>query len=206
MTLQDGGPAEPRRGYARGRATREEILEAALVLFGEVGYHTASLREIAARVGISHPGLLHHFPSKAALLEAVLQRRDDVDDAAMQSDLAQGVDYLEALVRVVERNAARPGIVELFATLSAEATAPTHPAHAYFERRYAEVLTTTTAVFEQHRAAGTLRAGVDPASAARRLVAVMDGLQVQWLLGADSPADRVDMAAEVRAEYLAFLA
>ena len=52
-------------GYARGRATREEILDVAMQLFGEVGYRTASLREVASRVGISHPGLLHHFASKA---------------------------------------------------------------------------------------------------------------------------------------------
>ena len=38
-----------------------------------------------------------------------------------------GMDFLDALVRIVERNAARPGIVELFAILSAEATAPEHP-------------------------------------------------------------------------------
>ena len=205
MSAPEPAPAATPRGYARGRATREEILEAALVLFGEVGYPTASLREIAARVGISHPGLLHHFPSKAALLEAVLQRRDEVDEAAMQDDLER-IGFLEALVRVVERNAARPGIVELFATLSAEATAPTHPAHAYFQRRYARVLATATTVFEQHRTAGTLRPDVEPCSAARRLVAVMDGLQVQWLLGAGCPADRVDMAAEVREQYLSFLA
>ena len=34
----------------------------------------------------------------------------------------------------------------------------------------------------------------------------MDGLQVQWLLDAARPAARVDMAAEVRAQYLSFLA
>src|SRR3954468_15623973 len=127
-----GPPARSRGGYAKGRATREEILDSAMRLFGEVGYRTASLREVAARVGISHPGLLHHFPSKAVLLAAVLERRDQVDSLAFQADLAAGHDHLEALVLLVERNAARPGIVELFATLSAEATAPDHPAHGFF--------------------------------------------------------------------------
>ena len=127
-------------GYAKGRATREEILDVAMQLFGEVGYRTASLREVAARVGISHPGLLHHFASKAVLLAAVLERRDEVDDAAFEADLAAGYDYVDALVRVVERNASRPGIVELFATLSAEATSPDHPAHAYFQERYRRVV------------------------------------------------------------------
>src|SRR3954468_8724624 len=119
-----GPPARSRGGYAKGRATREEILDSAMRLFGEVGYRTASLREISARVGISHPGLLHHFPSKAALLEAVLVRRDEIDGAAFQADLDAGVDFFDAIVQVAERNAARPGIVELFATLSAEATSP----------------------------------------------------------------------------------
>src|SRR3954453_17161951 len=110
--------AHARGGYAKGRATREEILDSAMRLFGEVGYHPASLREVAARVGISHPGLLHHFASKAALLEAVLTRRDEIDEALFRADLDACHDYFEALGMLVERNAARPGIVELFATLS----------------------------------------------------------------------------------------
>ena len=112
-------------GYANGRATREEILDVAMQLFGQVGYRTASLREVASRVGISHPGLLHHFASKAVLLAAVLERRDEVDDAAFEADLAAGHDYVDALARIVERNASRPGIVELFATLSRRR--PRHP-------------------------------------------------------------------------------
>ncbi|WP_307858214.1 TetR/AcrR family transcriptional regulator [Cellulomonas fulva] len=185
----------------RGRSTREDILEAAVQLFGQVGYRTASLREIASRVGISHPGLLHHFPSKAALLAAVLARRDEVDLAASQADRAAGLPVAEVFARVVERNAARPGIVELFATLSAEATAPDHPAHAYFRERYTTVLAELTADFAELDAAGRLCPGVTPESAARRTVAVMDGLQVQWLLEADRPGTRVDMAAEIRAFY-----
>ena len=205
MPAPEHAQPDTARGHARGRATREEILEAALGLFGQVGYQSASLREIAARVGITHPGLLHHFPSKESLLAAVLRRRDEVDEAAIAADVER-VGFLEALVRVVERNAARPGLVELFTILSAEATTASHPAHAYFQQRYDRVLATATAAFEQHRTEGTLRPDVEPAAAARRLVAVMDGLQVQWLLDAARPAARVDMAAEVRAQYLSFLA
>lgn len=194
-------PTQPSPAGTRPRSTREDILEAAVQLFGQVGYRTASLREIASRVGISHPGLLHHFPSKPALLAAVLARRDEVDSAAFQADRAAGVPMGEVFARAVERNAARPGIVELFATLSAEATAPDHPAHAYFRERYDAVLVALRTDFEALATAGRLRAGVTPASAARRTVAVMDGLQVQWLLEADRPRTRLDMAAEVRSFY-----
>ena len=198
MTTRSGG-------YARGRATREEILDVAMQLFGEVGYRTASLREVASRVGISHPGLLHHFASKAVLLAAVLERRDEIDDAAFEADLAAGHDYVDALTRVIERNASRPGIVELFATLSAEATSPDHPAHAYFQDRYRRVLDQGVDEFQRRRDEGRLRPGVDPLTASRLTVAVMDGMQIQWLLAADTPDTRPDMAATLRAHIATLL-
>ncbi|WP_426594077.1 TetR/AcrR family transcriptional regulator [Cellulomonas sp. McL0617] len=198
-------PPHPRGGYAKGRATREEILDSAMQLFGEVGYHTASLREVSARVGISHPGLLHHFPSKAALLEAVLVRRDEIDGAAYQADLDAGYEFFDALVRIVERNAARPGIVELFATLSAEATSPQHPAHRYFQDRYRLIIAGAVEGFERWRDEGRLHEGVDPATAARLMVAVMDGLQVQFLMDVDTPDSRVDMADALRQQITAMV-
>jgi AcrR family transcriptional regulator len=194
----------PRAGYAKGRATREEILDAAAKLFSEVGYRTASLREVAARVGISHPGLMHHFANKAVLLAAVLERRDEADTVAFQADVEGGADFFEALALLAARNATVPDLVELYATLSAEATAADHPAHAYFQERYATVLQRATREFERLRAAGRLREGVDPRVAARLTIAAMDGLQVQWLLEAGAD-DRVDMAAAIASLHRSFL-
>lgn len=48
-------------------------LAAALAAFVEQGYHGASVREIAARAGLSVPGLYHHFPSKQALLVGLMK-------------------------------------------------------------------------------------------------------------------------------------
>jgi AcrR family transcriptional regulator len=47
------------------------ILEAALGCFVEQGYHGTSIRVIAARAGLSVPGLYHHYASKQALLVAI---------------------------------------------------------------------------------------------------------------------------------------
>ncbi|MFI2294236.1 TetR/AcrR family transcriptional regulator [Isoptericola sp. NPDC019571] len=202
-TIED--EAAPRRGYAKGRAKREEILQAAIGMFGEVGYHGASLREIASRVGISHPGLLHHFPTKAALLEAVLEHRDAVDFADIDTDLAQGRSLFEAIVRLVERNALRRPVVEVFAGLAAEATSTDHPAHDFFAARYRDTVSRMRGELERLGDAGRLRDGVDPAVAACTLVALMDGLQIQWLYSLDGPrAQRVDMAADLRA-YLGLI-
>ncbi|PVU82775.1 TetR family transcriptional regulator [Cellulomonas sp. WB94] len=182
------------RGYANGRARRQLILDEATALFGEVGYRAASLREIATRVGISHPGLLHHFPAKQALLLAVLEHRDEVDTERFGFDHLQGLELLRHMVDLVEFNATRPGIVELYCVLSAESTAPDHPAHAFFVERYTRSVTRCAAGFEGARAAGLLRPGIDPDAAGRAFVALMDGLQVQWLFDRDS----VDMAAVLR--------
>ncbi|GII54179.1 TetR family transcriptional regulator [Planotetraspora thailandica] len=188
-------------GYEKGRAKRREIIDCAMTLFGEVGYRGASLREIAARCGISHPGLLHHFPTKESLLLAVLTQRDEVDGEWLSSEGASGLDALRRFVGLVSLNATRRGIVELFAVLSAEATSAAHPAHAYFVERYRASVRSFELAYTRARDEGVLRPGIDPGTAARQLVALMDGMQVQWLL--DDGA--TDMAGVVRAHVQAQL-
>lgn len=180
-------------GYAKGRAKRRDILDQATALFGEAGYRGTSLREIAARCGISHPGLLHHFPTKESLLLAVLAHRDEVDQERVTAGHPSGAAALRRLVGIVALNATRRGIVELFTVLSAEATAADHPAHDYFVDRYSRIVRELEVAYAEAREAGDLRPGIEPARAARDLVALMDGLQIQWLLG--DPA--LDMAAAV---------
>ena len=58
--------------YAKSARQRERIIATALEYFGQQGYHGTSMREIARETGLSQAGLLHHFPSKADLLIAVL--------------------------------------------------------------------------------------------------------------------------------------
>jgi AcrR family transcriptional regulator len=188
-------------GYAKGRAKRRDILDQATALFGEAGYRGTSLREIAARCGISHPGLLHHFPTKESLLLAVLAHRDEVDQERITAGDTSGAAALLRLVDVVRLNMGRRGIVELFTVLSAEATAADHPAHDYFVDRYSRIVHELEESYREAGAAGNLRAGIDPARAARDLVALMDGLQIQWLLGDLS----LDMAAAVDAHLKAQL-
>ncbi|THA77546.1 TetR/AcrR family transcriptional regulator [Streptomyces sp. A0642] len=190
-----------RRGYAKGRARRVEILDQAMALFGEAGYRGASLREIATRCGISHPGLLHHFPTKGSLLLAVLEHRDEVDGAWLSVGDPTGVDRLRRLIGLAALNAERRGIVELFSVLAAEATSADHPAHAYFVRRYRDSVMTTAVSYAEARDAGALRDGIAPDAAAQQLIALMDGLQTQWLLSGCA----TDMAGVLRAHVQAQL-
>lgn len=169
-------------GYAKGRATRQDILEQATAMFGEAGYRGTSLREIAARCGLSHPGLLHHFPTKQSLLLAVLEHRDEVDRVSIAAGGPAGAAVLRRMVELAALNSTRRGIVELFTVLSAEATAPDHPAHSWFVDRYRRIVAEIETAYAAARTAGDLLPGVDPGVAARQLVALMDGLQIQWLM------------------------
>jgi len=72
---------------AAGRA-RSEILDAAAVLLGRDGYQAATVRAIAARVGIKAASIYHHFPSKDAIVQAVLDRGVAVVHEAVVAALA----------------------------------------------------------------------------------------------------------------------
>lgn len=53
---------------------RNLILEAALAVFAEDGFHGATTRKIAERAGVSQPLLNHHFDGKAGLWRIVGDR------------------------------------------------------------------------------------------------------------------------------------
>ncbi|MFR0352371.1 TetR/AcrR family transcriptional regulator [Streptomyces sediminimaris] len=177
----------------RSGERRAEIVRAALEVIAERGYRGASLAAVAERVGLTQQGLLHHFPTKEALLVAVLQERDQWD--AMPATRWR-VDLLASLV---EYNAMRPAIIQTFSALLGESVTEGHPAREYFTGRYRRVRETM---------AGMLRAeygerlpnGLTPERTAPLLVAVMDGLQYQWLLDPES----VDMPGAFR-DFLALL-
>jgi AcrR family transcriptional regulator len=66
-------PAETRpRELSGAEKTRQDLMEAALAEFRAVGYRSASLRNILARVGVTKGALYHHFASKQALGYAVV--------------------------------------------------------------------------------------------------------------------------------------
>ncbi|MGK9148158.1 TetR/AcrR family transcriptional regulator [Plantibacter flavus] len=186
---------KPRGSYAKTGMKRLAILDAALAVFANGGYRAGSLREVAAHVGMSEAGLLHHFPNKSTLLSAVLAHRDDHAGRLVPMDGDDPIATLRGLVDLARYNASIPGVVALYCTLSAEGTSPDHPAHDYFVRRYASTRGRLERTFGLLVERGEVHEGFSAHSAASMTIALMDGLQVQWLLAPES----VDMADELRA-------
>jgi AcrR family transcriptional regulator len=189
------GQQRARRGsYAVGTARRATIVDAAVEVFSSTGFHKGTLRDVADKVGLSQAGLLHHFPSKEHLLQAVLGWRDDDAAAQLGDPVPEGIDLLRALVELARRNQGTPELVRLHVVLSAEGTSVDHPLHTYFSTRSVAVLALVRGAFEHAEAHGGLKPDVDLGSATRGLLALWDGLQVQWLFHPDD----VDVAADLQ--------
>ena len=174
-----------RGNYAKGISTRQEILEVALEVYSRQGYGNTSVREIARQTGLSQAGLLHHFNSKQELFVEVLRLRDTRNRDAQASGDDRSM-TVEGLVEVVRHNAEEPELVRLFATMSSGSTSASNPSHDFFQDRYVWLRGELADDVRNHQAAGELAADLDPVKVASLLVAAADGLQVQWLLDAES--------------------
>jgi AcrR family transcriptional regulator len=169
-----------RRGpYAGTQRRRETIVAAAFDAFAQGGFRGSSLQEISDAVGLSKAGLLHHFASKEELLLEVLEMREQMNRPPAH---IRGLGILTHLRNRAVVDSATRGATALFVVMSAEATNPSHPAHAFFVRRYDRSIRTIAAALDQARIDGELKEDLDAVEAARLIVAVMDGLQVQMLL------------------------
>jgi AcrR family transcriptional regulator len=94
-----------RAGSPTGRATvtSAAVLDAALTLFAERGYHGTALSQIAEHLGIRTPSLYNHMSSKHELLETIVARTlDDVlaDFAASVAGTDDPAIQLQAATRV----------------------------------------------------------------------------------------------------------
>ena len=180
---------------SRGEESKEAILAAARQLFAKHGYRGTSLASIAAAAGLSQPGLLHHYPSKDALLLAVLASRDSEGfRISMPQPQAPSIGIIDGLAALVQHNESQPEVVALFSMLLGEAVAADHPAHEYFVQRYQRIRARVVQLLGEAQAAGILTPGIEPEALANVLIAVLDGLQFQWLL---------DQSVDMRASYAA---
>ena len=91
-------------------STPDRILDAALASFGSRGYDSTSLDALGGELEVSKQTILYWFPSKEALMAAVIERSATELSEALESSLdnaGEGFDRVEAIVRSVFRLAAR---------------------------------------------------------------------------------------------------
>ncbi len=187
---------ESRRGpYRNGIRRRQEIVEAATEVFGEFGYAGGSIRAIAARVGVSPATLLSHFGSKEGLLMAVLEEWSRRTTAASLEGTS-GLAYFRRFHEVMQFHLHNRGLLELFTTIAADASSPSHPAREFIRHRYVESMGNLCVQLAQAVGDGEI-APLNQAEIereARLLTAMLDGIGLQWLLDPST-----DMVGDVTA-------
>ncbi|MEO2097182.1 MAG: helix-turn-helix domain-containing protein [Brachybacterium sp.] len=205
MSTTEPRPGRRRPGRPRGQdssVVREAALRAAIDLIAEHGYAATSMAQVAEAAGISPSGLAHHFPSKAALLGAVLDHRDATDNVPVSEDAGTWAVF-DGLVELARINAGRRQLVALYTTVIGEAVGPDHPAHDWMLRHFEVSLALLEDAVREGQRAGEIAADAPARHIARTTISLMDGLQVQWLLdpSVDMPAELHLHVAELKRRW-----
>lgn len=170
---------------------RKKILAAATVIFGRKGIEKATLEDVANEVGMTRAGILHYFGSKRRLLLEVLNYRDaqDVQDRP-DEHMPRGIDGFLHLIKTAFINEKRTGVTRAYVVLSAEAVTEDNPGREFFRRRYAWLRNELheDLILECEKRSIVVdeaqKTRIDAACAG--VLALMDGLQLQWALQADA--------------------
>jgi len=90
----------PGTGRMRASDLKNQILVAAMELFSERGFHGSRTRDLARMAGVSEALLFRHFPTKEALIRAILQ---DASDRFLRMESSiRAIPAREALVSLAE--------------------------------------------------------------------------------------------------------
>lgn len=165
----------------RGEVRRDRILAVAAVHFGRRGYEGARLVDIAADAGVTDAGLLHHFPTKKALFQAVVERRDATYVNMWDPNIVTTRQMLDAFVESVRATASDRDLARFRRTLSAAALLEGHPAEGHLAHRLEQALAGLVPFLEGCRDRGELRADLDAQQVVLEVLAMNSGLRELWL-------------------------
>ncbi|WP_127842901.1 TetR/AcrR family transcriptional regulator [Actinomyces wuliandei] len=204
MTTPDTPPGEAgpshRRGPGRPKAgsedKRERILSEAVALFGSRGYAGTSLADVAAAADISKAGVLHHFSSKEELFTRVLERRDQRDVAEFLAQAEGSADpwhQLERYIELLHRSARSRELAAIYTATSVSVLDASHPAHHWMAAHLGSAVGLFEDCFEAGKRAGTVDPQMPSRMVARTLVALSDGLQLQWLCSTTPGSSATDV-------------
>lgn len=88
--------------YAKGRTRAVDILDAAVTVLIEHGYHNLSLRRVADEAGLRLGNLQHYFPTKDALVQAMLDRVIEGYLARFSRIQSRGLDPEAEFLKIIE--------------------------------------------------------------------------------------------------------
>lgn len=186
--------ADDRRRQTRGDARRQQILDVAVELFSANGYRGTGLSALADAVGMTHPGVLYYFGTKERLLLEVVTERERIE-AELRADLDPATVSLDALVQIAVQNVDNAVLTRLYVVLAAESLDASDPLHGFFVQRYDTARHHITRLLRHGTTTGELRPDLDVQQLGQEILAMLMGLELQWLMD----PERVDLVEAVQA-------
>ncbi|MEU5755911.1 TetR/AcrR family transcriptional regulator [Streptomyces sp. NPDC047829] len=171
-----------------GSARRQAILEAALEVFAERGFRSASIDAVAERAGLTRQGVLHHFPSKKRLLLEMLSFREQLNREHL-ADHPAGEDPPADFAAAVAFEQGHPSFATVHSVVLAEAVTGQEPARAYVGDRCRSLQAHLTARLTE-RYGERLPSGLTASNAATAVLALIEGVHQQWLVDPGPDLDR----------------
>ena len=180
------GVARPTYAQRRKLQLREEIIDAAIEVFAESGYHEAGVADIAKRVGIGHSTFYRHFDNKRAILDEVISTVIDRSTAALAAENAPQAadsldDYRDQVTRIAAALAGITRDLNVVRLILVEAASIDTELRQRVDALFDFAVVVTAGYYEHGRERGYLRADLDATSTARAVVGMILGLAMMSL-------------------------
>ena len=173
----------PRITAARANEQRERILDAALTCFAREGFHAATVQDIVAESGLSPGAIYGYFKGKTEIAMAIASERHAMERRRMEFALA-APDIETSLQRLLDgfvlelRNPAERRWRHLAVQLWAESISnPRLKREAL--AGVSQAVDVLSRMIAQAQSRGSWPKHLDPASAARVMIAILQGISLQ---------------------------
>ncbi len=158
-------------------ARKQQILAAAITCFTSKGFHGTSTAEICAEAGMSPGNLFHYYPTKQAIIAAIVEQ-DRRETAAYFAQIDQSQDLFVEILKfmdIVLELAADPAYSSLALEISAEAMRDKQIA-ALVSAHDAEMQAALAAILRDAALRRQIDPALDPVDSARWIAALIDGI------------------------------
>jgi AcrR family transcriptional regulator len=185
--------AQKPKTSAKGLETRERIVDVAVRFIARNGARGTSLADIAAEAGVSQTGLLYHFRTKEALLNAVMDRHLVFTEEWLWGD---GPDPGVKIVDIIARHMASwpsqhddkvYSLLGMNTVVLGENVSPETELHPRLVEGYQTTIQRVSATLRSAQQRGEMRGDINPQLKAMEIIAFCYGVEAAWLVDPTIP-------------------
>ena len=185
--------AQKPKTSAKGLETRERIVDVAVRFIARNGARGTSLADIAAEAGVSQTGLLYHFRTKEALLNAVMDRHLVFTEEWLWGD---GPDPGVKIVDIIARHMASwpsqhddkvYSLLGMNTVVLGENVSPETELHPRLVEGYQTTIQRVSATLRSAQERGEMRGDINPQLKAMEIIAFCYGVEAAWLVDPTIP-------------------